>query len=113
MSSSQWRARVDVYCRIGRPRHWREPLQLFKRDASSGLILAFVDTDAMTDDERSAVSDELHELIIECKCREASLVTDRGLEAQLDYLVAERGEGALTDAVLDTLDDLDQWRSWK
>jgi hypothetical protein len=84
-----------------------------KREKTSGLILAFVETKALTDDERAALSDELHELIVASRCREASAITDRGIEAQLEYLIAQSGEDALTDTVLAALDAMDKWRFWK
>lgn len=88
-------------------------MKLVKREKASGLILAFVETETLTDDERVALSDELHELIVESKNREAAAITDRGIEAQVEYLIAQRGEDALTDIVLDALDVVDKWRSWK
>lgn len=88
-------------------------MKLVKRAKTSGLILAFVETKALTEDERVALSDELHELVVDSKCREASAITDRGVEAQLQYLITQRGEDALTDRVLNALDAADKWRSWR
>lgn len=88
-------------------------MKLMKREKTSGLILAFVETEALRDDERVALSDELHELVMASKCREASAITDLGIDAQLEYLIAQRGEDALTDTVLAALDAVDKWRSWK
>jgi len=88
-------------------------MRLMKRDKTSGLILTVIDTDVITDEERAAVSDQLHELIVECKYREATAITDRGVDAQVDYLTAQRGEDTLTDAILDILDAADNWRAWK
>ncbi|MBI2828596.1 MAG: hypothetical protein HYX77_04910 [Acidobacteria bacterium] len=88
-------------------------MRLVKREKTSGLIVAFVETEALTEDERVALSDELHELVVDTKCGEASAITDRGIEAQLQYLITLRGEDALTDRVLDTLDAADNWRSWR
>ena len=88
-------------------------MRLIKRDKTSGLILTVVDTDVMSDEERVSVSDRLHELIVECRCREAAAITDRGVDAQIDYLTVQRGQDTLTDAILDILDAADNWRSWK
>lgn len=88
-------------------------MRLVKRAKTSGLILAFVETEALTDDDRVALSGEPYELVVASKCREASAITDRGIEAQLEYLIAQRGEDALTDIVLDALDAMDKWRTWK
>jgi hypothetical protein len=88
-------------------------MRLMKRDETSGLILTVLDTDIMTDEERVAVSDELHDLIVECKCREAAAITDCGVDVQIDYLTAQRGQDALTDVILEVLDSADNWRSWK
>lgn len=88
-------------------------MQLMKRDPTSGTILTMVDTDALTDEERAAVSEELHELVVDDKSREAVDVTEQGIDAQVQYLMAKRGVDALTDIILDTLDAVDRWRSWK
>ena len=88
-------------------------MELVKRDRTSGLTLAFVETTTLTDDERGTLSDELHELVIASKCGEALAICERGIEAQIEYLVALRGEDAVIDTVLDALDSVDKWRSWK
>ena len=88
-------------------------MKLMKREGASGLILALVETEALEDDERVALLDELHELVVVDKCREASAITSRGIDAQLEYLLKQRGEDALTDTVLAALDAQDKWRSWK
>jgi hypothetical protein len=84
-----------------------------RRDRASGAILAIVDTDALTNEERVAVSEALHELVVESKCREALVITDRGIDAQVEYLAAQRGEDAMTDMILDALDAVDKWKAWK
>lgn len=88
-------------------------MQLTKRDPTSGTILTVVDTDALTDEERAALSDELHELVMDSKDREALDVTQQGVDAQVQYLIAKRGENALADFILAVLDAADNWRSWK
>ena len=88
-------------------------MRLVKREKASGLILAVVDTEALTVPERVAISDELHQLIIECKYGEAAGITERGVEAQMQYLIAQRGEDVLTEAILDAIEAEDKWKSWK
>ncbi|MBI3048919.1 MAG: hypothetical protein HYY76_11495 [Acidobacteria bacterium] len=87
-------------------------MRLVKRNKTSGSIATMIDTDAFTAEERELLSDELHELLIESKCGEAVAVTKRGVDAQIEYLIRQRGEDAVVDSVLDALDAVDQRRVW-
>ena len=84
-------------------------MELAKRD-SSGLILSFVDTTALAKDTRGVLLDELHEFVVEDKGREALAITEQGLEAQIEHLIARHGEDAVVEIVLRALDAIDKWR---
>ncbi len=83
-----------------------------KRDLTSGTIVTMIDTNVFTRDERAAISDELHELLIEVRAREAVAITERGLEVQLEYLRALRSAGELVDFIMDALDSFDKRKAW-
>ena len=70
--------------------------------------MTIVDTNVLTREERAAISDELHDLIIDSKTHEAAAITARGLEAQLEYLQGQRGADELVDFVMDALDSFDK-----
>lgn len=88
-------------------------MRLARRDKTSGFILAFVDTKALTKEQAETLSEELHELVAQGKSHDADDITGQGLEAQLQYLIAQHGEDALTDIVLDALDAVDNRHFWK
>ncbi len=59
---------------------------------------------SLTRDELCAVIDELHEHIIDEKCREANALRSQGIDAQLEYLRDRLKDDVIIDIVLDGVD---------
>lgn len=87
-------------------------MQLVKRHPVTGMIVSLVDTKMLaSDDERAIMSDELHDLLVEHKFRQAMAITEKGIESQLDSLVSRCGEEKVIDLVLRILDTIDNRRA--
>jgi len=87
-------------------------MELIKRD-ESGAMGTFVETTALTEEERNELYYDLEEYIVEMKSREAAAVNDAGLEVQVQYLIDTLGEDAAIDLVLRFIDAAHTWRFLK
>ena len=70
-------------------------------DADSPLVNVL---GSLTREESTAVVDELHEFIVEAKCKEAVAITNLGMDAQIEYLKSRFDADAIVDRILDAVE---------